>query len=282
MSHTLVILTAHAFEARTAASIGHGMTREAWGRWSLYRGRMWSHTLAVVRCGPGKVAAASATQAAIQHLDPDLLISFGVAGCPDTSVPAGTLAVATEVVDVALSELQTQKVPHTDRFEPDLQLATGMLDVPGTRPATLLCWEGCVVSPIRRPPPQIVTEGMVVVDWESSAVAQVATMWGLPWAALKVVSDHGERERMKMVAMVSGRPLEWGAEVVRRACDAALSSSPDRPRHGTSTGDATSAEEVRSGAVTQAGSGSGPGTDKDPQESPPGPAGSIEAEELES
>jgi adenosylhomocysteine nucleosidase len=233
VTRTVVILAAHAFEARAAASIGDRMTREPWGQWTLYRGRMWDWNLAILRSGPGKTAAAAATQAAIQHLDPAVLISFGVAGCPDPAVPTGSLVVATEVIDVALSELQSLRVPHIDRFEPDVRLAGSLLDVPGTQPATVLCWEGCVVSPIRMPPPQIVTNGLVVADWESAAVAQVATMWDLPWAALKVVSDHGERDRLRLVAMVAKRPLEWGAEAVRRACDTFISEQFQGREAGT-------------------------------------------------
>jgi adenosylhomocysteine nucleosidase len=174
----------------------------------------------VIRCGPGKVAAAAAAQAAVQYLDPALLVNFGTAGCPDTSVDVGTLAVAGVVFDVALTELGELPVKIPDRFQPDPQLTSCLLEVPGTRESNLMCWEGHVTSPLRRPTvtgePGLIT----VVDWESAAVAQVAQMWEVPWAALKVVSDHGEPERLRLLALVAKRPLQWGAEVMRRACEA--------------------------------------------------------------
>jgi nucleoside phosphorylase len=60
------------------------------------------------------------------------------------------------------------------------------------------------------------------VDWESAAVGHVASMWSVPWAALKVVSDHGETDRLRRLAVVAKRPLEWAAETVRRACAAVV------------------------------------------------------------
>jgi hypothetical protein len=76
----------------------------------------------------------------------------------------------------------------------------------------------------------------VVVDWESAAVAQVAEMWDVPWGVLKVVSDHGEEDRLKRLAVVAKRPLEWGAEVARRACYALLEDRLD-VRPGGEAGD---------------------------------------------
>jgi adenosylhomocysteine nucleosidase len=212
------------------------MTKEPWGQWTLYRGEMWDQPLAVIRCGPGKVAAAAAAQAAVQYLSPGLLFSFGTAGCPDRKVELGTLAVARSVVDVALTELGELPVRIPDRFEPSPELSSCLLDVPGTRPASLLCWEGHVASPLVRPPIVREASGLVIVDWESSAVAQVAQMWDVPWAALKVVSDHGEPERLRMLALVSRRPLQWGAETIRRACDTFARTSARRAESYTGEG----------------------------------------------
>jgi len=219
LSEVVVVIAAHAFEARAMASVGRSMTKEPWGQWMLYRGEVWDLPFAVIRCGPGKVAAAAAAQAAVQYLDPGVLVSFGVAGCADRSVEVGTLAVATGVVDVALSELDDLPVDIPFTFEPEAALMGELLEIPGTTPATLLCWEGRVVSALNQPRVARDMGGHVVVDWESAAIAQVAEMWGVPWTALKVVSDHGENQRLKLLAVVAKRPLQWGAEVVRRACD---------------------------------------------------------------
>lgn len=217
VQHTVVIIAAHAFEARAAAGVGTGVSREPWGQWMLYRGELWDRPLAVIRCGPGKIAAAAATQAAIQYLEPAVVVNFGVAGSPDAAVPEGTLVIPRAVVDVALSELGGLPVEIPDRFEPDQQLRRALLGVPGTSDGVMLCWEGHVASPTHRPPvPDLA--GTMAVDWESAAVGHVATMWDVPWAVLKVISDHGEPDRLRRLALVAKRPLEWGAEAVRRAC----------------------------------------------------------------
>ncbi len=228
MEGTVVVITAHAFEARAAAGVGRGMVKEPWGGWILYRGEMWDIPFAVIRCGPGKVAAAAATQAAVQYLDPSVIVSFGVAGCPDLSTEIGTMVVATTVVDVALEELGDLPVEIPSRFDCPPALRDAFLSVPGGIQGLVLCWEGQVASPSKRPPSKEFDGGPVAVDWESAAVAQVAQMWGIPWVALKVVSDHGEHDRLKRVAVVAKRPLQWAAEVFRRAAAAFLNAERGR------------------------------------------------------
>ncbi len=223
MEGTVVVIAAHAFEARAVAGVGRGVVKEPWGSWMLYRGEMWDIPLAVIRSGPGKVAAAAATQAAIQYLDPAVIVSFGVAGSPDSSTETGTMVIARTVVDVALEELGDLPVEIPSRFESPTAFRDAFLSVPGSTEGLVLCWEGQVVSPSRRPPTDDgIQGGPLAVDWESAAVAQVAQMWNIPWAVLKVISDHGEEDRLRRVAVVARRPLQWAAEVFRRACAAYL------------------------------------------------------------
>lgn len=223
MEGTVVVIAAHAFEARAVAGVGRGMVKEPWGSWMLYRGEMWDIPLSVIRSGPGKVAAAAATQAAIQYLDPAVIVSFGVAGSPDTSIETGTMVVAKTVVDVALEELGDLPVDIPSRFESPTGFREAFLDVPGSTEGLVLCWEGQITSPARRPPTVGRQDEPMAVDWESAAVAQVAQMWDIPWAVFKVISDHGEDDRMRRIAVVAKRPLQWAAEVFRRACAAYLS-----------------------------------------------------------
>ncbi len=218
MSQAVVVLSPHAFEARAAASVGQSMHRESWGAWMLYRGRMWDHPFAVIRTGPGKATTAAAAQAAIQYLDPGLMMSFGVAGCSDPAMEVGALVVADLVIDVALAELSDLPARIDDRWRPDSDLVAALRDVPGTRSRPVACWEGHVVSPVHRPRLRVPVDGPVVADWESAALASVCSSWQVPWGVLKVVSDHGEPDRLKRVAVVARRPLQWGAEVMRRAC----------------------------------------------------------------
>lgn len=218
MDRTVVVIAAHAFEARAAAGVGQGMTKEPWGRWMLYRGEMWDIPLAVIRCGPGKVAAAAAAQAAVQYLEPAVFVTFGVAGAPERELKTGTMVIPESVVDVALAELSDLPVAIPFRFVADTHLREKLLQVPGTTAGNLLCWEGQVVSSANRPNLMQDLEGAVAIDWESSAVAQVSNMWEVPWGAVKVVSDHGESDRLRRVAAVAKRPLQWAAEIMRRAC----------------------------------------------------------------
>lgn len=218
MNETLVVVGAHAFEARAAAAVGREMGREPWGHWMLYRGELWDHPYAVIRTGPGKASMAAAVQAAIQYLEPALVVGFGVAGCPDPKVGVGTLVVASRVVDVALAQLSSLPVTVIDRWDPDVRLRRCFESIPGTVLAPVLSWEGHVASPIHRPAVNGAGPGPEVVDWESAALANVCDTWDVPWGALRVVSDHGEADRLRRLAVVARRPLQWGAEVLRRAC----------------------------------------------------------------
>ncbi len=214
----IVIIAAHAFEARAAAGVGRHVQKERWGPWMLYQGEMWDIPMAVIRSGPGKSAAAAATQAAIQYLDPMLLASFGVASSVDPRVALGTVVVAREVIDTALLALEDLPVHVPSRFTPNPLLETHLLEVPGIRSGTVLSWEGKIQSPFPVPRLDPAAEGVLVVDWESAAVALVAGMWEVPWGSLRVVADHGEPDRLRRLAVIAKRPLQWGAEVLRRGC----------------------------------------------------------------
>ncbi len=251
MEGTVVVIAAHAFEARAAAGVGRGVVKEPWGSWMLYRGEMWDIPLAVIRCGPGKVAAAAATQAAIQYLDPAVILSFGVAGSPDLETEAGTMVVARTVVNVALEELGDLPFEIPSRFESPIALRDAFLNVPGGVAGLVLCWEGQVASPSEQPPIENTDGGPLAVDWESAAVAQVAQMWDIPWAVLKVISDHGEKDRLRRVAVVAKRPLQWAAEVFRRACAEFLTEEPDRTEG--QDGEAAGREEQGEDRETSAG-----------------------------
>lgn len=219
MNQAVVVLSPHAFEARAAAGVGQSMHREPWGAWMLYRGRLWDHPFAVIRTGPGKAATAAAVQAAIQYLDPGLVMAFGVAGCSDPAMEVGAVVAADLVIDVALAELSDLPARIDDRWRPDSDLVAALRGVPGTRSGPVVCWEGHVVSPVHRPRLRAPVDGPIIADWESAAVASVCSSWQVPWGVLKVVSDHGEADRLKRVAVVARRPLQWGAEVLRRACN---------------------------------------------------------------
>lgn len=218
MTQAVVVLAPHAFEARAAAGVGQSMHREPWGSWMLYRGRMWDHPFAVIRTGPGKAATAAAAQAVIQYLDPAVVMSFGVAGCSDPAVEVGALVAGDLVVDAALAELSDLPARVDDRWQPDSDMVAALCGIPGIRGRPVVCWEGHVVSPVHRPRLGPAVEGPIVSDWESAAVAFVCATWQVPWGVLKVVSDHGEPDRLKRVAVVARRPLQWAAEVLRRAC----------------------------------------------------------------
>ena len=116
------------------------------------------------------------------------------------------MCAARTVVDVALVGLSDLPVSVRWQFASDPELTDAVCAVPGTVPTTVLSWEGHVASPVQSP--SVLTCILNGLWWigGGGAVAQVAEMWDVPWTALKVVSDHGEDDRLRMLAMIAKRP----------------------------------------------------------------------------
>ena len=130
--------------------------------------RRWGHPVAV-----GGGDAAGATRAA-ETLAPTVqaLISFGLAGGLDPSLPPGTILVPTRVTDG----------PETWSTDPALNAALG-----GPTPHTLQ--GGGTILATAAAKRAAFARGAHAVDLESAAVARAAARHGLPFAALRAICD---------------------------------------------------------------------------------------------
>lgn len=138
-------------------------------------------------CGTGPRNAAAATAAAMEHDRPAVVVCAGLAGALHADLRAGDLVVATRVIDME-SEGQWDCDPAL------VTLAGALTDRPVPSPA-----EGRVLITS----PRIVGSAAekarlspraALVDMESAAVARAAHARGIPFVAIRVVSDVADED----------------------------------------------------------------------------------------
>jgi adenosylhomocysteine nucleosidase len=142
-----------------------------------------SSTLAAVG-GVGKARAAQAAAALIAAGAVRGLLVVGVAGALSQALAPGELVHCTRAVQADLA------VRHDREFEPDAGLlAAWSALVPGSS-GWFLTADRPVLSRWRRWRLRRAFRGPCVADMETAAAAAVATSAGVPWAALRAVTDR--------------------------------------------------------------------------------------------
>ncbi len=164
-------------------------------------------------CGVGKVAAAQAATLLVEAGAERLLV-VGSCGALRRGMPLGSLLHASHAVaaDFALREGR--------EFTADESLLRAWRDVaPG-----LVGWhvtaDRPVISPWRRLRLGRAFAGPCAADMETAAVAAVAQRAGVPWAALRVVTDGVQLASMgsfaKNLARYGGIPAGSLSDLLRR------------------------------------------------------------------
>jgi hypothetical protein len=126
---------------------------------------------------------------ALRNLQPSQVINVGIAGALDEEHPAGSTWL--------VEEWHHPRPPHDLAARPDpalLQQLAGMLDGAGVRcgRARAVMFDEPLHDPAER---DRVREGSGahLVEMEGAAWAQIAAQAGIPFAAVRVVSDHANR-----------------------------------------------------------------------------------------
>lgn len=161
-----------------------------------------SGALVVLAGGVGPAAAAAAASAALAGADFDLVISAGIGGGFER-MGVATIAVA---ATIAFADLGAETDPGfasvsalgfgTDRYDVAPQLAVELTDRTSGHLGTILTVAtvtGTAASAhdLCRRFPDVVAEGM-----EGAGVAAAATLYGLPFAELRAISNAaGPRDR---------------------------------------------------------------------------------------
>jgi adenosylhomocysteine nucleosidase len=138
--------------------------------------------------GVGKVAAAASTQYVIDRFSPGLIVNLGTCGGFAGEVELGTILIAKRTVIYDIVEKMGDPSAAIERFATDLDLSWVSDPPPSTvLPAVLASadrdLDAADIPRLRR------DYGAVTADWESGAIAYVASRYNIRCLILRVVSD---------------------------------------------------------------------------------------------
>ena len=185
----------------------------------FHLGRLDGHDVILVRCGIGKVAAATTTAVLLDAFDASALLFTGVAGGLGEGVRVGDIVVATTLLqhDMNAEPLFPRwEVPLTGRarFDADaawsarLAQASRALAAADAHAVAAAIHEGLVVSGDRFVATHAESDQLrallpdaLAVEMEGAAVAQVCHDFARPFAVVRTISDraddaaHGDFQR---------------------------------------------------------------------------------------
>ena len=190
------IIAAMSSEREQLLSLMSHVTHEQQGIFTMSIGQMGDNTLYVMECGIGKVNAAVGATNLILGVQPDVIISTGVAGGIDAQVDVMQVVASNEIVyhdvwcGMGNAYGQIQGLP--ERFQANSSLLQVALSVSGETKvhAGLICsgdkfiTDRTELDEIKKNFPQ----GMAV-DMESGAIAQVCHLYNVPFISFRIISD---------------------------------------------------------------------------------------------
>lgn len=159
--------------------------------------------LVVIVAGVGKVAAAMATQYACDVFKPRSAVAIGLAGALEDGVRPGQVIVASGAVQ---HDMDGRPLTDSKGVIPGLGLATIPADPAAAEKVLIsarlesrdaqagLVLTGDQIVTVRAVRDSLLGEfpGAACIDMETAAVAQVARQNGVPWTALRVISDSAD------------------------------------------------------------------------------------------
>jgi adenosylhomocysteine nucleosidase len=146
-------------------------------------GKLGGREVAIVEGGVGQKAAARATAEAIQFYRPKWIVSAGFAGGLDEMLRRGHIVMADEVVNAAGESIATDL-----RLDRESLAATKGLHI-----GRLVTIDSILREPAER---RLLAEksGAIACDMETFAVAAACRQQGVPFLAIRIISDAVEDE----------------------------------------------------------------------------------------
>ncbi len=138
--------------------------------------------------GWGKIAAAASTQYVIDHCEPDLLVNLGTCGGFAGEIEKGTIILAERTIVYDIIEQMTGAAEAIARYSTLHDLSWLGDDYPRKVLRTLLV-SGDRDLVVEEIPHLIATYGAIAGDWESGAIAFVATRNNTRCLILRGVTD---------------------------------------------------------------------------------------------
>jgi adenosylhomocysteine nucleosidase len=233
MTRLAIVGAMHEEIAALRPCLADARTERRAGR-DFHLGRLDGHEVILVRCGIGKVAAATTAAVLLDAFDARALLFTGVAGGLGQGVRVGDIVVATSLLqhDMNAEPLFPRwEVPLTGRarFDADaawtarLVQAGRTLAAAGTHGVAAAIHAGLVISGDRFVATRAESDQLrallpdaLAVEMEGAAVAQVCHDFARPFAVVRTISDraddaaHGDFQRF-----VRGVAAPYSRDVVR-------------------------------------------------------------------
>ncbi|MEM7682819.1 MAG: 5'-methylthioadenosine/S-adenosylhomocysteine nucleosidase [Planctomycetota bacterium] len=213
------------------------------------KGQIGSVAVVLVQSGAGKVNAASGVAYALIEHRPDVVLIAGAAGGIDPDLASGTIVVVERTAQHDHGSVRDTglyawgpKHPGTGRFGDLYAVAASDWTERLERSATGLfagdspVVRGLVVSGDVFVASEEARDALwrqwraAAVDRETAAVAQVCEHAGVPWAAVRVVTDHADNQagamfglRVDEAGQIAGQVVE---QAIERWNDECISSAP--------------------------------------------------------
>lgn len=190
------IIAAMSSEREQLSRLLSDLRTESDGQLEYTVGRLGENIMYIMECGIGKVNAAVGAVRMISRLQPDVIISSGVAGGIDAKVGVMEVVASTEVVyhdvwcGMGNAYGQVQGMPPMFECSEGLCALAGSLQTETRIHAGLICsgdkfiTDRTELDEIKGKFPQ-----GLAVDMESGAIAQVCHIYDVPFISFRIISD---------------------------------------------------------------------------------------------
>lgn len=190
------IIAAMSSEREQLSRLLSDLRTECDGQLEYTVGRLGENIMYIMECGIGKVNAAVGAVRMISRLQPDVIISSGVAGGIDAKVGVMEVVASTEVVyhdvwcGMGNEYGQVQGMPPMFECSEELCALAGSLQTETRIHAGLICsgdkfiTDRTELDEIKGKFPQ-----GLAVDMESGAIAQVCHIYDVPFISFRIISD---------------------------------------------------------------------------------------------
>lgn len=206
MTRTIGIIGAMEMEVDTLKESLRDSSVSLFGGVEYHEGTLHGHRVVVVRCGMGKVNAALCTQALVLRFGVDSILNTGVAGSIDESLRVGDMVVPSKFVhadmDATAMGYELGQVPQMDvfMFPADAALASKLLASarevsPGVQIIDgIAATSDKFIASVEDKQFLRDTYQAACCEMEGVAIAHAAYLLGIPFAALRCVSDTADGE----------------------------------------------------------------------------------------
>ena len=185
------IITAMPEETRSVARAAGGTKRTLLDKLAVRQGHLRGHEIVIIEAGMGFNNAAATAQKLVHAAHPDMIISAGFCGGISAGLQVGDIVVATGLTIVsenALEEVPVEILAASRNFVAR-QTAEGRRVFAGlfaSTPTIMQKSRLAVLLPVDAQFP--------VVEMESAAIAIIAVENGIPFCAIRAVSDPFDEE----------------------------------------------------------------------------------------